>query len=950
MADALLLYLRHTLPEEIRVALTERLVDLEQGNFEKLLSHQLARQLFGHEVINSTDEPRFDASTGDWNDYVFGRLEQLLVKRTDVGGTIEENPLYRQYFFLLLAVAAVQAFIQSNVTGPPLPFSSSQSLFPESVAADPQSAASVRNRLLKSLGVDGEAAYKLTPNIELICLADTILICPPVKKNVQAAEWANLRKDFIHQRLLSEVSPTLQTSIYEALDAVRDLIDQYRGTPMFDDLYPPFLLEEVSVHVHHGLDARAREILSEAAKERGFQFALTGRLGKRTKFQENEISQLVVLAKSRSITGEEDVSGSADDSTKQDILFTTKPENLDLNDDTLLEAISFSKTHENSVGVVDETALTPALATLDAGNQPLLHPLDSTILLLLASAITNTSPTDGLTREETLPYATRVLEGGSSNWQVYTQALLVRSRIEGYRSRTTERGLLQLQALVDQVIAETTSRSLEASLTDRQPTTFLPRVKEAESASVQERLQYIYPLCSPTRWELEAELAARWVSLGGLRSALEIYERLEMWAEAALCWAAVEREDKARKIVRRQLFHATHGADEDADLDEEKWEGAERDPAPADAPRLYCILGDFNSDLAMWEKAWDVSNSRYARAQRSLGRHYFSSNNHVKAADSYAKALKVNQLNGTSWFALGCCLLELGEFSRATEAFSRTVQLDDSDAEAWSNLAAALLRQDSASTESEPAPPPVHALDGDEESLESRPHDPQQHRKDALTALKRAATLKHDQSRIWDNLLTVAASLSPPSHTDVVVAMTRLVEIRGAAEGEKCVDVGILEHLVRWVVAGPTAGDGEGEVRGVPRMVCELVEGKVVPLITTSARLWRVVATLALWRGRAGEALAAQEKAWRAVTAVVGWEAGSQEQWAGVVEGTLDLVDAYESLGERLGKGGEMVAKDWRFKSRSALRGVMGKGKENFLDGDGMDKLKERLDGLKAVV
>lgn len=28
-----------------------------------------------------------------------------------------------------------------------------------------------------------------------------------------------------------------------------------------------------------------------------------------------------------------------------------------------------------------------------------------------------------------------------------------------------------------------------------------------------------------------------------------------MWAEVALCWAANDREDKARKIIRRQLYN-----------------------------------------------------------------------------------------------------------------------------------------------------------------------------------------------------------------------------------------------------------------------------------------------------------------------------------------------------------------------------------------------------------
>jgi len=68
-------------------------------------------------------------------------------------------------------------------------------------------------------------------------------------------------------------------------------------------------------------------------------------------------------------------------------------------------------------------------------------------------------------------------------------------------------------------------------------TSFLPRAKESDSAPAQDRLVYIFQLGLPTRRDLE-----RCVSLGALRSAIDIYQRLEMWAEAALCWAATEKE------------------------------------------------------------------------------------------------------------------------------------------------------------------------------------------------------------------------------------------------------------------------------------------------------------------------------------------------------------------------------------------------------------------------
>ena len=336
-----------------------------------------------------------------------------------------------------------------------------------------------------------------------------------------------------HQRLLNQPSPTLGRIIYENLEAIEQSFSSQ--PPEHRKGYTDFLLERAAIHILYRFDAKARADLNRAAHERSFQFVLTGRLGKRTKFQQKDISQLVVLAKSaeqQQIANEDPNHNRAIDTSTTASKEDVQPQAFRLEDDTLLESISFNKPDISTEATRTDEALPPSLADLDPGNQPLLNPLDAIILLATASSITNTSPADGITREETLPYAERVISGGSSNWQVYTQALLVRSRIEGYRTRTIERSVLQLQAVVDQVITETTApeagsiTNLDAQ--DTSASTFLPRPKASEFAPAAERLRYIHQLATPPRWKLKSELADRWVSLGTLRTALKIYERLQL--------------------------------------------------------------------------------------------------------------------------------------------------------------------------------------------------------------------------------------------------------------------------------------------------------------------------------------------------------------------------------------------------------------------------------------
>ncbi|MCJ1316856.1 hypothetical protein MMC15_002177 [Xylographa vitiligo] len=921
-----------------------------------------------------------------WFQRIIDRIDDQLE-----GLTSSSDSLAIRQELLDIGITALHTFLQSNVTGPPLDRDLAEVVSSAAFhKAQPGQLIAFRKHLIRSLTVDGEAAYALTPRVELFCLAKAILTHKKVGRNDTGTRWQRLRLNFWHQRMLSDVAPTLQRDIYDDLDLIGPIILS-TDTDYESVTKTKFLLERAAIHTYHGYDVKAREDLDRAAKLTGLEYVLTGRLGKRTKFQRNELSQLVVLARSSQSsehTSQACSNGHTDQTTKgkesEEASMGSKPQNLDLNDDTLLESIAFSKdVSEEEPGITED--IPSSLATLDPANQPVLEPLDSIILLSLASSITNTSPQHGLTREETLPYATRVLEGGSTNWQIYTQALLVRSRIEGYRSRTVERGVLQLQALVDQVIAETTlsvdtlsSTETTDTSADTAPNTFLPRAKPSESAPITERLQYIHQLASPTRWVLEAELAARWVSLGGLRTALEIYERLEMWSEAALCWAAVEREDKARRIVRRQLYQSRRtpfglgSASLEEDTDE--YLGEERVPLPIDAPRLFCILGDLEKSPTLYERAWTVSGDRYARAQRSLGKYYLINQDLPKADEAYSKSLKINPQNQSTWFALGCVRLELRDWKGAVEAFSRAVQIEEGDAETWSNLAAALLRL--------PAEQEVDVMFAENRKDVNEKHRvyPQKHGREAFVALKRAAVLKRESYRIWQNLLNVSATLSPPPYADIIIAQERLIELRGSVEGEGCIDIEVLEGLLAHVIASAppisfarpehaietSPAELQRKRFGLEHMFIDLVQKHVTPLITHSRRLWQLVAKLSLHLNRPSSALEAYEKAWRATQSNPGWESGaesagdsngetSEQAWDSVVDATIELVDAYESLGEKertegLAAGtGELVCKDWKFKSRSAIRGVMGKAKERWEDSSGWEKLKEHLASLRIA-
>ncbi|KAF4634119.1 hypothetical protein G7Y89_g3988 [Cudoniella acicularis] len=639
------------------------------------------------------------------------------------------------------------------------------------------------------------------------------------------------------------------------------------------------------------------------------------------------------------------------------------PTSLELNDDTLLESIEFTKPISDTL---ENSALPPELANMQPDQQPQLNPLDQITLLTEATIKDTYSPLDKLNSEEILPYAVRVLSDKPTNWQIYTQALLVRSRIESHRSRTMERSVLQLQVIVDQIIADTQEDNSSSAdcVPEIRVTQFLPRAKASESAPVTERLKYIFQLNTPSRWELETELAFAWSNAGSLISALEIFKRLKLWSETALCYHSVGQEDKARQVVRRQLYYSSKGPEMDkynidaSEVATEKWDGQVRSPPPPHSPRLWCILGDLDNNPTFWERAWEISKHRYARAQRTLGEYYAKSGDLEKAREAYLQATIVNRQNNETWSRLGDIDLRVGNWDGAIIAFQQSIMIDDTEAKTYSNLGSALLSKHAELTSLNKIATitggDIASLEIEDESAsesKEKPQDPKDILRQALKAYKRGASIAHDNWKIWDNVITIAGRMSPPSFPELLMGLRAVIRIRSAAVGEAAIDVDILRALVGEVISRDRL-ESLGGVYTPPkgslaRAVIEMVETDIIPLITTRAELWTLVEKLKLYVRDYAGALASSEKAWRLLSHGEGW-LQDKEAWKEVVAVTDNLVSAYENYGSMEKEDGSLVEKAWRMKARSAVRGIMGRARDSWEGTEEWETLQRLLDGLKS--
>ncbi|UKZ80420.1 hypothetical protein TrVFT333_008179 [Trichoderma virens FT-333] len=930
---------------------------------------------------------------------------------------------------LAIGLAALDAFLQATVTGPVLPakesthveklfvsaWNSSKSESHDSAVALHQ----LRRACLRYFEVDGVVPYAYIPYLEFFSLAKYILVESLASETKDIFElpsaegastkhslaWERLRVNIWHYKIITQPSlgsssnfnkssqwsdvPTLATQISNEIDAIRGKLFSTEVWATEEtwtrEEKALFLIEAANNYILLGRNDKAKEALDEAAQATGVAYALSGALGKRTKFQENNLSQLVVFAKSAT---EQDIAATAGNEDDE-----AKPDALKLNDDTLLEEIHYAKEPVKSTTAVE--TLPPALAELAPDDQPQLSALDEIILLTEATIKDAFSPVDSLTSEQILPFAVRVLTDKSVNWQIYTQALLVRSRIEIHRSRTVERGVLQLQAVADQVLTDTTfsTPSKEAQeanesdvpaiqvtapgqaaapVDDSKPTTFLPAATNSESAPAHVRLRYIHALSTPPRWHLESELAYAWAGVGSMTSALEIFKRLKLWAEVALCYASSAAaededgrgsggEDKAKAIIRWRLFNKTGAAADSSSEPEDEVVGQDVG---------FLKAADFSGperqpSLLMPPRAWEISKQRFARAQRSLGEYYLGQKDLVKALEAYKKATSVNRLSPDMWGRLGDISLRLGRFEDAAEAYSRSISsANDTEggegARTWSNLGSALYSlyceltapgKDKEEDKATNGNAPVG--EDDEDGIATASEE--------KITLQKGASIAHDNWRIWDNVVTLASRIHPTPISDIVIAISNTIRIR---KSESALDIDILSALLQDAILSkeksPASSGIYEPARGsVERAVIRLIEEEITPLITTRSELWTLVSRLRAWRNDYAGAIDAAERAWRAA---VGSSGGSgsgllpgesasgsadwtsdETAWAEVVKRTDELVSVLENWGPDV----EAIGQKWKGKARSAVRSVMGRAKATWEDSQGWRTLENLMEGLK---
>jgi tetratricopeptide (TPR) repeat protein len=476
-------------------------------------------------------------------------------------------------------------------------------------------------------------------------------------------------------------------------------------------------------------------------------------------------------------------------------------------------------------------------------------------------------------------------------------------------------------------------------------------------SEVFERLLYFYSIALPSKWEMEKELGMRYLSIGVVRSALEVFKRLEMWEEVVKCWQSMERSDKAITIVRDLLEGRKEESDAILSRGKATSETRRSQMDVAREAKLWCLLGDLEPANAVqhYQHAWEISKQTSGRAVRSLGGYHFARGNYSEAIGYLNKAVAINPLQHRSWFLLGCAHIRVEQWLQARDAFSKCVSIDDEDGESWNNLASVYMRMATPRNEG-----------SDETNAGSNQAAgisvPFENKILAFRALKQGLKYKFENWRMWTNYMLISMDVGELS--EACQALGRVVELRAEKDGSKVVDIDVLDRLVGAVTRGEndesgTSGGVEDQVEdpktrithGLERQVTELFSRTILPRISSSPRIFQAYARLLTHKEQWVGALEAHLNAYRTSVGSDTTVETDIARWREAITEVEEIVDILRNLGPKAlaghGTPDSPQTQNWDFQAKSIVRSFMGRTKESFGDEPEWERLTALMTELR---
>lgn len=256
--------------------------------------------------------------------------------------------------------------------------------------------------------------------------------------------------------------------------------------------------------------ANAIEANNHAKRLSRVDFEFTGEMGKRTYYQQKELSQLFLKISLNSKDNDLFTPGSSADDT---------PAALKLDDDTVMPQIK--KTKEDG----------------DTEGQPELRPVHLACLITSLAIMRRNEPFDEVLFEKAEAFVTEILHYRLV-YGVQMAALLTRCQVESEKKRKIERACMQSEVLKNDLLGIHTAKGMNVDLTVDQY-----------------RARYPWLLASNTKpfWSYCRSYASILQKLGGNSEALRVYNDIYDFDALISSYISIGQAEKAETMVKNLL-------------------------------------------------------------------------------------------------------------------------------------------------------------------------------------------------------------------------------------------------------------------------------------------------------------------------------------------------------------------------------------------------------------
>ncbi|KAK6228980.1 hypothetical protein SCA6_017931 [Theobroma cacao] len=676
------------------------LTSIESGDYLGALSSDAARL-----VLASPDSDIFS----DTPDRVYSDLLDRVESLINEPSIEDAEKACRVVLVVCVAVAALFWFTQCNLTGPverlpkrPLPM---KAWLEESEIVEWENWA--RNQLMAAgsdlLGKFSYLQYIIFAKMLLLKTRDLLFEASVVSTfGIKSISWWLFRILLIHQRILDERS----SSLFDLLQVFMGETSSHFGSS-----------EKVTSYWGSQLqDGEASTIASMVHLEAGVLEYIYARLDPcRLHLESAEVAAGLQL----SVTGVLGLRTVHQVEPKAQMVLVANPRSESVNGDICTSIGPGIELSGPSIREASDIFMTPKL--VEDGNDfgsnacggacATLTAVQQAVVLAQCLLIEKSSPYDEMQGWDMAPYIEAIDSQQSSYFILQCFCDILRIRWESTRSRTKERALQMMDNLVESI--------------------------HEPSVGVPLRLPFCYAVYIPTIPALRKQYGNILVSCGLIGEALKIFEDLELWDNLIYCYCQLEKKAAAVELIKVRLSKT-----------------------PND-PRLWCSLGDITNSDACYEKALEISNNRSTRAKRSLARNAYQRGDYETSKTLWESAMALNSLYPGGWFALGAAALKARDVEKALDGFTRAVQLDPENGEAWNNIACLHMFKNKS--------------------------------KESYIAFKEALKYKRDSWQMWENYSHVAFDVGNIGQALEAIKMVL------SMTNNKRIDVELLEGIMQYL-------------------------------------------------------------------------------------------------------------------------------------------------------